>query len=73
MYSAADVPPGFRRFFFVNQGGPRRSVLSRDVVEKKWQLATLECGHRVLVPKYVKAARMRCGTCGGLRPLGSDD
>ena len=34
----ADVPVRYRRFFFENAGGPSRKVVSREVVEKKWQL-----------------------------------
>jgi hypothetical protein len=69
MYSPADVPVEWRRFFFVNAGGPARKVLSREVVHKKWQLVTLECGHKILTPKYQKSAKRSCGFCGGLEPL----
>lgn len=72
MYSAADVPKDFRRFFFVNAGGPSRKVLSRDVVEKKWQLVSLECGHRILMPKYQKSTKVGCGFCGGLEPISEE-
>ena len=69
MYRSDDVPEEYRQFFFVNVGGPSRKVLSRDVVQKKWQLVTLDCSHRILMPKYQKSARVGCGFCGGLAPL----
>ena len=69
MSHLADVPERYRQFFFQNAGGPSRKVLQRDVVEKKWQLVTLECSHRILMPKYQRAARVGCGFCGGLEPL----
>jgi hypothetical protein len=69
MYSPADVPEEYRQFFFVNTGGPSRKVMSRKVVHKKWQLVTLDCSHRILVAKYQKGAKIRCGFCGGLDPL----
>jgi hypothetical protein len=69
MYSSADVPEEYRQLFFVNAGGPSRNVLSREVVQKKWQLVTLDCSHRILVPKYQKSAKVGCGFCGGLDPL----
>jgi hypothetical protein len=69
MARSADVPEAFRRFFFVNAGGPVRKVLSRDVVEKKWQLVTLDCSHRILLPRYQTSAKVGCGFCGGLDPL----
>jgi hypothetical protein len=68
MYSA-DVPEGYRPFFFVNAGGPARKIVSREVVERKWQLVTLDCAHRVLVPKHQKSAKVGCGFCGGYEPL----
>jgi hypothetical protein len=68
----ADVPAKYRQFFFENPGGPSRKILSRDVVEKKWQLVTLECSHRLLLPKYKKATRIGCGFCGGFEPLASN-
>ena len=49
-----------------------RKVVSRDVVQKKWQLVTLDCSHRVLMPKYQHAAKVRCGFCGGLEPLSAN-
>ena len=67
--STADIPDSVRRFFFVNAGGPSRKVVSRDVIEKKWQLVTLDCTHRILLPKYQKSAKVGCGFCGGLDPL----
>ena len=69
MSSSAEVPEAYRHFFFVNAGGPVRQVVSRDVVQKKWQLVTLECAHRILLPKYQKSAKVGCGFCGGLEPL----
>ena len=69
MYSAADVPTEYRQFFFVNAGGPGRKILSRKVVQKKWQLVTLDCSHQILVPKFQKGAKIGCGFCGGLDPL----
>jgi hypothetical protein len=69
MSSSAEVPEGYRRYFFVNAGGPSRSVLSREVVHKKWQLVTLDCSHSILMPKYRKSAKVGCGFCGGLEPL----
>ena len=69
MSSSADVPEAYRQFFFVNAGGPLRQVVSRDVVQKKWQLVTLACAHRILLPKYQKSAKVGCGFCGGLEPL----
>lgn len=67
--NTADVPESFRRYFFVNAGGPARSVVSREVIEKKWQLVTLDCSHRILVPKFQKSAKLGCGFCGGFDPL----
>jgi hypothetical protein len=69
MFSRAKIPEAYRQFFFVNAGGPSRKVLSREVVQKKWQLVTLDCAHRILLPKYQKLARVGCGFCGGLDPL----
>jgi hypothetical protein len=69
MSSSADVPEAYRQFFFVNAGGPMRQVVGRDVVQKKWQLVTLACAHRILLPKYQKSAKVGCGFCGGLEPL----
>jgi hypothetical protein len=69
MYSRADVPEAYRQFFFVNAGGPSRKVLSREMVQKKWQLVTLDCSHRMLMPKYQKSANVGCGFCGGLDPM----
>ena len=69
MSRLADVPEEYRRFFFVNAGGPSRKVLSREVVQKKWQLVTLDCSHRILLPKYQNLGRVSCGFCGGLDPL----
>jgi hypothetical protein len=51
--------------------GPARKVLHREVVQRKWQLVTLDCTHRILMPKYQKSAKVRCGLCGGLEPLSS--
>jgi hypothetical protein len=59
----------YRPFFFVNAGGPFRRVLSREVVQKKWQLLTLDCSHQVLMPKHQTSARVGCGFCGGFAPL----
>ena len=69
MSSPADVPEAYRQFFFVNAGGPVRQVVSREVVQKKWQLVTLDCSHRILMAKYQKSAKVGCGFCGGLEPL----
>ncbi len=63
------VPDRYRAFHFVNAGGPLRTVVSREVVEKKWQLLTLDCSHRILVPKHQRSARVGCGFCGGLEPM----
>jgi hypothetical protein len=32
---------------------------SREVVQKKWQLVTLDCSHRILVPKYQQSATLQ--------------
>jgi hypothetical protein len=64
----ADVPDAYRRFFFVNAGGPSRKVESREIIEKTWQLVTLDCTHRILLPKYQKSAKVACGFCGGFEP-----
>jgi hypothetical protein len=69
MPNLADVPEAYRQFFFVNAGGPVRKVVARDTVQKKWQLVTLDCSHRILTPKYQHSAKVRCGFCGGLEPL----
>ena len=68
MYSVAEVPEAYRQFFFVNAGGPYRKVVTREVVKKKWQLVTLDCFHRILMPKHQKSAKVGCGFCGGLEP-----
>jgi hypothetical protein len=65
----ADVPEAYRRFLFVNAGGPSRKVVSREVIEKTWQLVTLDCSHQILMPKYQKSAKVACGFCGGFEPL----
>lgn len=65
-----DVPEGYRQFCFPNAGGPARKVVGREVIQKKWQLLTLDCMHRVFVPKFQKSAKIGCGFCGGLEPLG---
>jgi hypothetical protein len=67
--SPREVPTGFRQFFFVNAGGPARTILQREVVNKKWQLVTLECGHKILLAKYQQSAKLGCGFCGGLEPI----
>jgi ribosomal protein S27AE len=64
-----DVPEAYRQYFFVNAGGPLRKVVSREAVQKKWQLVTLECSHGIIMPKHQKAANVRCGFCGRLQPL----
>ena len=69
MHNRAEVPGAYRQLFFVNAGGPSRKVVSREVVKKKWQLVTLDCAHRILLPRYQKAATIRCGFCGGLEPM----
>jgi hypothetical protein len=69
MASLGAVPEKYCPYFFVNAGGPLRTVVSREVVEKKWQLLTLDCSHRILVPKYQRSARVGCGFCGGLDPM----
>jgi len=69
MHRAADVPDVYRQYFFVNAGGPSRKVVRREAVQKQWQLVTLDCTHRVLLPKYQKSARIGCGFCGGFDPL----
>jgi hypothetical protein len=72
MYSSADVREAYRPFFFVNAGGPSRKVLSREIVQKKWQLVLLDCSHRILMPKYHKAAKLGCGFCGGFEPMAQE-
>jgi hypothetical protein len=69
MPSLGGVPENYCRFFFVNAGGPLRKVVTREIVEKKWQLLTLDCSHRILVPKHQRSARVGCGFCGGLDPM----
>jgi hypothetical protein len=69
MPNLADVPDAYRQFFFVNDGGPVRKVLAREVVQRQWQLVTLDCSHHVLLRRYHKSAKVRCGFCGGLEPL----
>jgi hypothetical protein len=72
VYRVDEVPDAYRRFFFANAGGPLRRILSREVIQKKWQLVTLDCGDRILVPRYVRSARSRCGFCGGLQPMAQE-
>jgi hypothetical protein len=69
MSQLADIPAKFRRYYFQNAGGPSRKIVSREVIEKKWQLVTLDCSHRVLLPKYQMAGTLRCGFCGGSEPM----
>ena len=69
MYSRSEIPAELRPYFFVNAGGPSRTIVSREIVYKKWQLVTLECGHKVLLAKYQKSAKLGCGFCGGLEPI----
>jgi len=69
MAYVADVPEQYRQFFFENAGGPSRKVVRREAVDKKWQLLTLDCSHRVLVPKFQKSAKLSCGFCGGSEPM----
>ncbi len=69
MASIFDIPEAYRQYFFVNAGGPSRKVLSREVVQKKWQLVTLDCTHCILLPKHQRSANVRCGFCGGSEPL----
>jgi hypothetical protein len=69
MSRLADLPDQYRQFVFQNAGGPSRRILSREVIKKKWQLVTLECSHRLLLPKYQQSAKIGCGFCGGLEPL----
>ncbi|HYV34107.1 MAG TPA: hypothetical protein VE988_00295 [Gemmataceae bacterium] len=64
-----EVPAAYRQFFFVNAGGPSRQVVSREVIQKKWQLVTLDCSHRILMPKYQKSTKVGCGFCGGFEPM----
>ena len=72
MYSRAEVPEAYRPFFFVNAGGPSRKVVGREVIRKQWQLVTLDCAHRILVPRYRKSAKVGCGFCGGLEPAAAE-
>jgi ribosomal protein S27AE len=69
MYGPGEVPARFRQFFFVNAGGPSRKIVSREVVARKWQLVTLDCGHQVILAKYQKGVKLGCGFCGGLEPI----
>ncbi len=69
MYGIADVPEAYRPYFFINEGGPARKVVSREVVDRHWQFISLDCGHQVLRPKYQKTSKVRCGFCGGFQPL----
>ena len=71
MPNLADVTEAYRQYFFVNASGAARKVVNREVVQRKWQLVTLDCTHRILMPKYQKSAKVRCGFCGGLEPLSS--
>jgi hypothetical protein len=64
----AEVPEAYRQYFFVNPGGPSRKIVSREVIQKKWQLVTLDCSHRILMPKHQKSAKIGCGFCGGFEP-----
>jgi hypothetical protein len=64
-----EVPAAYRQFFFVNAGGPSRKIVSREVIQKKWQLVTLDCSHLILMPKYQKSAKIGCGFCGGFEPM----
>jgi hypothetical protein len=68
MNRTSEVPPAYRRYFFVNAGGPLRRTVRWEVVDKHWQLVTLDCGHEVLVPHYRRAGRLGCGFCGGFLP-----
>jgi hypothetical protein len=65
----ADVPEACRQYFFVNAGGPSRKVVSREVIQKKWQLVTLDSSHRILMPKHQKSAKVGCGFCEGFEPM----
>ncbi len=71
MYHPAEVPEAYRAYYFVNAGGPARTILSREKVQKKWQVVTLECGHRLLLPGFQRSAKIGCGFCGGFEPLGA--
>ena len=73
MYSPSEVPAGFRQYVFVNAGGPSRAIVHREVIYRKWQLVTLDCGHTILLPKYQRSAKVGCGFCGGLEPLSDRD
>jgi len=64
-----EIPERSHPFVFVNAGGPSRKVIDRAVIQKKWQLVTLDCSHRILLPKYQKSAKVGCGFCGGFDPL----
>jgi hypothetical protein len=64
-----EVPEEYRQFCFQNAGGPSRKIVSREVIRKKWQLVTLDCTHRILMPKYKKDAKVGCGFCGGFDPM----
>ena len=64
-----DVPLEYQQFYFVNAGGPSRKIVSREVIQKKWQLVTLDCSHQILMPGYQKSAKVGCGFCGGLDPM----
>ncbi len=72
MYQTSEVPAPYRRLFFVNAGGPLRKVVSREKVDRHWQLVTLDCGDRVLLPGYRQSRKVACGFCGGLVPLASE-
>ena len=71
----AEIPERYRQFVFVNAGGPSRKVIAKAkaVIQKKWQLVTLDCSHRILLPKYQKSAKVGCGFCGGFDPLSEND
>jgi hypothetical protein len=69
MNRTTGVPADYRRFYFVNAGGPLRKVVRREFVGRHWQLLTLGCGDSALQPRTLQAGRARCGFCGGLQPL----
>jgi hypothetical protein len=73
MYRIDEVPGAYRRFFFINAGGPTRRILRREVVARHWQLVTLDCGDQLLLPGYRKAVKVGCGFCGGLQPLSAEE
>jgi hypothetical protein len=73
----AEIPERYRQFVFVvNAGGPSRKIIGRAIIQKKWQLVTLDCSHRILLvalkvlkPDFAKDEKARKRFIRGIKTV----